>query len=73
MEFLSKYKDVRKMLAAVVGTVLLVLAPHVDVVSMDSIAGVSSDMVVSGVLALLTVFGVYRVPNGDPVEADEAA
>ena len=73
MEFLSKYQDVRKMLAAVVGTALMVLAPHFDVVSMDAIAGVSSDVVVSAVLAILTVFGVYRVPNGDVESEEEVA
>lgn len=64
-EFLLKYKDVRKMLAAVVGTALIVLAPHFDVVTVDAIAGVASDTVVGAILALLTVVGVYRVPNGD--------
>lgn len=63
MNFLSKYKNVRKLLVAVVGTALMVAAPHVTGVTETTLFGVDANTVVSVILAILTAAGVYQASN----------
>jgi hypothetical protein len=73
MEFLSKYKDVRKMLAAVLGVALMVVSPHMgvdSVITSSTIFGMSVDQVVQLLVGILTVVGVYKVPNGEVEEVE---
>ena len=47
----------------------MVLAPHTGLVSADQILGMPLDTVVGVIIALATVFGVYKVEN-TPVEEE---
>lgn len=67
-KFLSKFSNVRKLVAAVVGVVAIIAAPFVPGVTESSIFGLSQDLVVQAILGLMTAIGVYQLSNEQPAE-----
>lgn len=58
---------IRKLVVAVVGMLAIVLGPNVmGVTPGEELWGLGQETVVGFVLAILTAFGVYIVPNDPP-------
>lgn len=65
-KFLSKFSNVRKLVAAVVGVVAIIAAPFVPGITEASFFGIPQDLVVQSILGVMTALGVYQAANTQP-------
>lgn len=62
-KFFSKLSNVNKFLASLVGVALMAAAPFVPGVTEQAAFGIPVDSLTQMVLGVLTVAGVYKIPN----------
>lgn len=65
---MDKLAQYRKLIAYVVGLVVVSLAAFFGVGDGETFFGVGQDVIVNGVIALLTGLGIWAVANEPPAE-----
>lgn len=65
---MDKLAQYRKLIAYLVGLVVVVLAAFFEIGDGETFFGISQDVIVNGVIALMTGLGIWGLSNETPTE-----